>query len=205
MRSDDVATAAVTATDDVTATLARPRLVMYVHPHCPCTRASLAELAKLTAGRGDALDVDVVVVAADGMEDGWKQGAIVRAAEAVHGVRVRTDDGAREARTVGAYTSGQTLLFGNDGTLLFAGGITRSRGHEGDNAGTRAITTLLADSTSTATFAASTNRAKRDVVTTPVFGCPLFESKACRSDKECHASNSPVSETTLRNVATKQD
>ena len=35
----------------------------------------------------------------------------------------------------GAETSGQTLLYDRDGRLLFSGGTTGSRGHDGDNAG----------------------------------------------------------------------
>ena len=41
-------------------------------------------------------------------------------------------------------TSGQTLLFNDQGKLLFSGGITYARGHSGDNAGQAAIESFLA-------------------------------------------------------------
>jgi len=156
------------------------RLVMYVHPHCPCTRASLTELAKLVEAGGGRLTTEVVVVAEPGMDAGWKQGAIVRAAEALKGVRVRTDETGEEAARVGAYTSGHTVLFAADGTPLFCGGVTRSRGHEGESSGTRAIRGLLADSMLAAI-------AKNECLSAPVFGCALFRKEPCR-DEACRVA-----------------
>jgi len=175
------APAALTA--DAASTPGKPRLVMYVHPHCPCTRASLAEFEQLVAGakaRGQELDFEVVVVVPPKMDPTWREGAIVRAAEQLVGVRVRTDLDAIEAREVGAFTSGHTLLVDAKGDVIFRGGITRSRGHAGDNAGTRALTELLHDR-------------KPDVAATPVFGCPLFEPAACASIQACSASSAPKS------------
>ena len=57
-------------------------------------------------------------------------------------------------------TSGQTILYGADGTLLFSGGITGSRGHAGDNDGRAGLVALL-------------TRAGRGQTRTKVFGCPL--------------------------------
>lgn len=155
------------------------RLTLYVHPHCPCTRASLAEFRELidraNAG-GREFAAEVVVVVAPGMEPNWHEGAIVRAAEQLAGVSVRFDVDAVEAREVGALTSGHAVLADSAGNTLFRGGITRSRGHAGDNAGTRALTELLNDH-------------KSDVATTPVFGCPLFDPEACASSEACSAAS----------------
>jgi hypothetical protein len=82
------------------------------------------------------------------------------------------DDGSL-ARQLGAETSGYVALYDANGRLLFSGGITRSRGHEGESAGRRTICALLAG----------------EVVAdpkTPVFGCPLFAREQCDgSDKSC--------------------
>lgn len=43
-------------------------------------------------------------------------------------------------RRFGAYTSGQVMLYDTDRRLAFNGGITGSRGHEGNNKGRQAIT-----------------------------------------------------------------
>lgn len=47
-------------------------------------------------------------------------------------------DGAELSR-FGFRTSGDTRLYAPDGALVFHGGITASRGHEGDNPGQSAV------------------------------------------------------------------
>ena len=68
-----------------------------------------------------------------------------------------------EARRFGVSTSGQTLLYDNAGALLFAGGITGARAHQGDNDGRRSIVALL-------------NRETPARTATNVFGCSLFST-----------------------------
>src|SRR3954470_3190570 len=71
----------------------RPPLVMLAHPRCPCTRASLAELARLTA-RGDA-DVWVLFLRPEGAQAGWEKTSLWDTAAAIPGVHVLADmDGA---------------------------------------------------------------------------------------------------------------
>lgn len=69
-----------------------------------------------------------------------------------------------EARRFHADTSGLVLLYGADGRLLFRGGITPGRGHEGDSAGKAAIVALLQ------------GHAPRQIHSA-VFGCSLFASE----------------------------
>ena len=145
----------------------RPTLVMLAHPRCPCTAASVAELAQIMArlqGR-----VAAYVLLAKPAESGpdWEDTNLRRNAEAIPGVKVVVDLNGVEARRFGAETSGHTLLFGANGQLLFSGGITASRGHAGDNAGERAIVSLVGNQTPAQTrtlvFGCSlTNSAKRD-------------------------------------------
>jgi hypothetical protein len=62
-----------------------------------------------------------------------------------------------------AFASGHTVLYSRDGRLLFEGGITISRGHEGENLGEDLIASLL---NGTATKEAHT----------PIFGCSLLST-----------------------------
>jgi len=138
----------------------RWRLMMFLHPRCACSRASLSELARLLARLRDRVDAEVLFVDPDGAPTAddrslWSQ------ASAIHGAKVSRDAHAAEARRMGALTSGQVLLFRPDGRLAFAGGMTPSRAHEGPNAGAMAITALV-DGRAPA----------RD--RTAVFGCALF-------------------------------
>jgi hypothetical protein len=56
---------------------------------------------------------------------------------------VLADPDGREARRLGVMTSGHVLLYDRAGRLLFTGGITGSRGHEGDNVGCESVIRLL--------------------------------------------------------------
>ena len=148
----------------------RATLVMLAHPHCPCTRASINELARLMTQAQGRVKAYVLFVRPQGFSDGWVQSDLWASAAAIPGVTPVPDDGA-EAGLFHAETSGQTVLYDPAGNLLFRGGITGARGHAGDNAGRTAIVSLLT----------SDEAEERD---TPVFGCPLFAQKECPAGKE---------------------
>jgi hypothetical protein len=141
-----------------------PLLVLFAHPHCPCTRATMGELARIMAQCEGKLDASVVFFSPEISTPGWELTPLRREAAAIPGVRVLDDKAGREAHRFGAETSGQTMLYDGSGRLLFSGGITASRGHSGDNAGRNAIVSLL-----------NSGRADRD--NTPAFGCSLLDSK----------------------------
>jgi hypothetical protein len=157
---------------------ALPALVLLVHPHCPCSRATIGELARLTADGHGKLTATVVMLRPADSAEGWEQTDLWRSAAAIPGVTVVPDVEGRESKRFGAATSGQTLLYAADGRLLFNGGITESRGHSGDNAGRSAILALVLDPKS-----APSGR----VLSTPVYGCPLFDESACTrgGDQTC--------------------
>ena len=145
----------------------RPTLVMLAHPHCPCTAASVGELAQIMARLQGKVAAYVLFVKPKEAGRDWEDTNLRRSAEAIPGVKVVFDPDGVEARRFGAETSGHTLLFGADGRLLFSGGITASRGHAGDNAGESAIVALVNNQTPARTQ-------------TLVFGCSL----ANRSETE---------------------
>jgi hypothetical protein len=147
-------------------------LVMLAHPHCPCTRASLGELARLMAQSQGRVKAYVLFVKPSGFPVGWEKTDLLASASAIPGVTVVRDDEGVEAVRFRAATSGQTMLYDAEGKLLFSGGITSARGHEGDNAGRSSIVSLL-----------TTNEPGEKE--TPVFGCPLFAGDAeCLTGKE---------------------
>jgi hypothetical protein len=125
----------------------RPTLVMVAHPRCPCTVASVAELARIMARLQGKVAASVLLVKPSESGPDWEETSLRRSAEAIPGVKVIFDRNGVEARRFGAETSGHTFLFGADGHLLFSGGITASRGHAGDNAGKSAIVALVDNQT----------------------------------------------------------
>ncbi len=130
----------------------RPRVMMFVHPHCPCSPVSLRNFAKAVAGTG--AEAIIYVTAEDPAATPNGRVARVCAAE------LRADPDGAVAKRFGAMTSGHVLLYGADGRLVFEGGITDGRGHEGDNPGLRAVTARLSGT-------------ENEPVSFPVFGCPL--------------------------------
>jgi len=140
-----------------------PTLVMLAHPQCTCTRASLGELEELLVRTGVHPRTYVVFLKPATFGEGWEQTDLWRTAKRLPSVAVVRDDDGVEARSFGAATSGQTLLYDRAGVLQFSGGITGSRAHQGDNTGRQSLLTLL-------------NGGQNARSGTNVFGCPLFTS-----------------------------
>lgn len=150
----------------------RPTLVMLAHPHCPCTAASINELAQVMARLQGKVAAYVLFVKPKESGRDWEETNLRRSAEAIPGVKVVFDPDGVEAGRFGAETSGHTLLFGADGQLLFSGGLTASRGHAGENAGESAILALVNHQTPA-----------RD--RSLVFGCSLINSARTESKALC--------------------
>ena len=142
-----------------------PTIVMFLHPHCPCTRATVGELERLMAHFQGQVHAHVWFIRPPGVTEAWVKTDLWQSAEAIPGVTVHGDEDGAIARMFHAETSGQTDLYDRHGRLLFQGGITVSRGHAGDNAGRSAIAALLAHQPFSGTR-------------TPVFGCSLSESES---------------------------
>ena len=140
----------------------RPTLVIVAHPQCPCTVATLGELARILAEVDGKLTVHVLFLKPSGSGADWSDARTVRAAKALQGVQATEDEAGTRARMFGATTSGQALYYDVQGRLRFSGGITESRGHAGDNPGHSAMVDLV-----------RTGYALRD--STPVFGCSLLQ------------------------------
>jgi hypothetical protein len=143
----------------------RATLVMFAHPRCSCTRASMIELARLAYERHGELETLVVFLSPAGSPPGFVESDLWHSAAAIPGARVARDEGGVEAALFGAGTSGAALLYAKDGTLLFRGGITPARAHQGDSLGRERILALLDGHPVD----------RRDA---PVFGCGLTDLDA---------------------------
>lgn len=142
-------------------------LVLVVHPRCACTRATVAELERLLARTGDAVDVWAVISYGARVPRGALMSGSRRALDRIPNVHVVDDPTGAESHAFGALTSGQVLLYDAHGQLAFAGGMTAGRGHEGTNDGTAAILDVVQHG------AHGHRRAA-------VFGCGLGESTGAR-------------------------
>ena len=140
----------------------RATLIFFAHPKCPCSRASLRELARLMTDVNGKLQAYVVFSKPKDESEEWTATDLRASAEAIPNVRILIDEDERETKIFNAQTSGLTLLYDRAGNLRFDGGITASRGHEGDNAGSRAVFEIV-------------TKDSAENAETFVFGCPLYQ------------------------------
>ncbi|MDB6154118.1 MAG: hypothetical protein JWL90_2571 [Chthoniobacteraceae bacterium] len=153
-------------------TAGKPTLILFAHPHCPCTRATLGELDALLAQ--NTAPVRVHVVFYDPTKDSEQLPAtdLRNVAAAIPGVELHSDGEGSETVRFGADTSGYVVFYDETGKLGFSGGITASRGHAGENPGRSALADQLKKQ---AVLAASP----------PVFGCAIFGTGKLRKTILC--------------------
>jgi hypothetical protein len=122
----------------------RSSLILFAHPFCSCTHATISEIARVL-NRHSRKDLPAIHVLFSRPESvsRWKPGALWVEAAALPGSSVSWDDGGRAAGQFGVRTSGTVLLYDARGVLRFAGGVTGSRGHAGDNFGSAALARAL--------------------------------------------------------------
>jgi hypothetical protein len=139
-------------------------LVLSLHPHCPCSAATIEELNRILAHTAQALRVHILLYSPADADKAWSHTSLVATAEQFPNTSVAVDTDGQQAARFGAKTSGDVQLYAPDGKLLFHGGITDSRGHAGDNAGAEAIVSLV-------------NGGKPNVNQTPVYGCGICKDR----------------------------
>lgn len=148
------------AASALTAPEGQPVLVLFLHPRCPCSRATLEELSVLLAQAERPLKVQAVFV---GEGDGApvEQSGLWKQAKALPGVTLHKDPAGSEAERFHAETSGDAFLFDPSGRLQFRGGLTAARGHAGENYGVDSVVRIV-------------NQGQKVAATCgPVFGCAL--------------------------------
>lgn len=138
----------------------RAVLLVFAHPQCPCSRATIGELALIMARCRGKFDAYVFFYAPRSEGSAWARTELWQQAASIPDVHAVEDPDGAEALRFSASTSGQALLYDTRGRLLFNGGITAARGHSGANDGRDAVVSLLE------------GRPARP--TTPVFGCSLL-------------------------------
>jgi hypothetical protein len=151
----------------------RPTLMLFVHPRCPCSSATLVELNHILTACPGAADVRVIFWTPENPTIQWTKTALWDDAVALPDTTAVADAGGAMARQFDVKTSGHVLLYSAEGKLLFSGGITGARGEQGANRGRSAVVALM--------------QGERGIEPeSQVFGCPLFDlSAACESNEKC--------------------
>jgi len=151
----------------------RPNLLVFLHPKCPCSRATTRELERLLATKHDQVRVQSVLYAPNSVDESWTTTDLVRFCESNLRAFRFVDVEGQETRRFGVQTSGHSMLFDPAGRLRFSGGVTAGRGHEGDNPGAAALLKALRESL-VHNNSSSENDSKFDVQRFPVFGCEII-------------------------------
>lgn len=133
-----------------------PRLLLFLHPRCPCSRATLHELARLGPGKAH---LEIVLsqqpppeLMAD-LQTSFSQAELV------------ADPEGQQRELYQAWTSGQLIGYDARGRLGFSGGITASRGQNGQSLGQARLLAWLQG---------------QPYQQASVFGCPLVNpEEAC--------------------------
>jgi hypothetical protein len=147
---------------DVSLALAgKPSLILALHPKCPCSAASVAELEKIYSHAPDKFSITVLAYKPAGEADSWVETTSIAAVRKLN-PRVVIDRDGTAARRLGMTTSGQVIIYDAAGQLVFNGGITSARGHRGDNLGEQEALDVIRGGAPSQTCS-------------PVFGCSLFE------------------------------
>ena len=138
------------------------KLVMVVHPYCSCSRASLRELSLIMARIHEApVSTYLLFYRSKASAVAWTKSRLWEKALQLENVQLIDDADGKLSKLFNASISGQTLLYEPSGRLVFNGGITPSRGHEGDNSGINAIVAIITKGIT------KTHK-------TFVYGCPIF-------------------------------
>jgi hypothetical protein len=153
-------------------------LLLFLHPRCPCSRASLEELSGLLSENANRVRAYVVCCKPPGAPPGWEKTATWRQATAMKDAEVYCDDNDKERSRFGPETSGHVLLYDPNGRLRYSGGITRARGQTGGNAGRSAVESFLRGE----------SPAMREE---PVFGCLLVDPETSASEKGSQCPDQP--------------
>ncbi len=154
----------------------RSRLVVFAHPRCPCTNATLSELERLLARDFEKLETIVVFEKPAIAPEGWERTKLYQTAGAIEGVTTFIDMGGAEAKRFHANTSGVALLYDPLGRLVFHGGLTSARGHEGENQGLASLRDYL-------------QGVEPRIERSCVYGCPLQSPDADSSKETAYVAN----------------
>lgn len=142
----------------------RPSVFLFAHPRCACTKATLSELRRVVSRVDQRAHYTVVFELPQGSPDGFLDSDNWREVGTIAGVDRVVDDEGREGKRFGALTSGHVVAYDAAGQLLFTGGITNARGHEGTNASEDRLLDAL--------IAAAPHRSPL-----PIYGCELHTER----------------------------
>jgi hypothetical protein len=148
----------------------KPTVILFLHPFCPCSQASLTEFSRLQRALADQAQWYVVFSQPGEMKTYWQTSPLWSKAQGMPSVKRVLDHQRLESRRFKVNTSGEVMLYTAAGKLRFYGGITPSRGHEGESVGQKRLISLVRSDS-------SLQERLEHPFQSFVFGCPLFKQE----------------------------
>lgn len=133
------------------------QIVLVAHTECPCTRATFVNLDKLLSRYRGRLVCKVVFCGPGVGSSSTSQNVLI--AKRLPNTELEFMSEAEVLSQYRSTTSGQAFLYSPQGELKFRGGLTISRGHEGDSTATNALGEWI--------------EGRKGCDAFPVYGCPL--------------------------------
>lgn len=143
----------------------RLSIVVALHPKCPCSKATITQLSELARALGDTAEFVALLLVPSGMDADWMHSNTRDQLATLPSCRVILDHRGEAARALGMRTSGHVQAFSPDGSLVFSGGVTPSRGDLGPCAPLEVLSAL----------ASRPAEGNGPPAAAPVFGCQLFD------------------------------
>ena len=141
------------------------QLLVFLHPRCPCTDATLTNLSTVVRAESKSgAPAEITVVISGPAASGGCPPQLQRTLDAMGHVKVRIDADGRMARDFGAATSGHVVWSDGQGRVGFSGGITPGRGHVGP-----------CESLALLAAAMKSHGSDKPVEATAVYGCSIFD------------------------------
>jgi hypothetical protein len=135
-----------------------PRLMMFLHPRCPCSRASLEAFRPFQSSRAH---LEIII---SGPVQLAQPEYICGLRAAFDRCEVSLDSDGRRRELYRVWTSGQVVGYDERGDLGFCGGLTSGRGQTGPSSEQDRLKAWLLG---------------ERVTDSPVFGCPLVSPDEC--------------------------
>ncbi|WP_417745452.1 hypothetical protein [Rosistilla oblonga] len=152
-----------------------PTLVLFLHPMCSCSEATVEELNRIVATASNhhnsAAPKTLIVASmpADKISQ-WSDSRLIRQAAQLPNSTLLPDLDGIECDRFGVNTSGTVMLFDTSGHRLFCGGVTIARGQAGESLGGDSLTKLL----SNVDLASNAPDGRTPRLASPAFGCKLL-------------------------------
>ena len=145
--SESVATAQHWTAEDLKLCPTAPTILIAIHPQCACTRASLRELQRILARYRCPTEVQALIYTPHDLNPAemksWEQSATMSELANIAKINCHRDPEGKTATELGMHTSGDIRIYHPNGRLLFHGGVTSARAHEGESLATAKVLAAL--------------------------------------------------------------